>query len=118
VKWIFKIKIEQDGTLQFKSRIVLKGYVMIPGVDYTEFSSPVATDTTVRSVVAIAIYRQGEGCTRGHSGIKSVDRFLVMSRIFTPAYSYFNAFCIIRCYINQAEYKKLLKYVDWRNFAL
>ena len=63
VKWIFKIKIEQDGTLRFKSRIVLKGYVMIPGVDYTEFFSPVATDTTVRTVIATAIYRQGEGWT-------------------------------------------------------
>ena len=30
VKWIFKIKIEQDGTVQFKSWIVLKGFVMIP----------------------------------------------------------------------------------------
>ncbi|KAI2507514.1 Reverse transcriptase (RNA-dependent DNA polymerase) [Fragilaria crotonensis] len=38
VKWIFKIKEEQDGSLRYKSRIVLKGYVMIPGVDYTEFS--------------------------------------------------------------------------------
>ena len=63
VKWIFKVKIEQDGTLRFKSRIVLKGYVMIPGVDYTEFFSPVATDTTVRTVIVIAIYRQGEGWT-------------------------------------------------------
>jgi hypothetical protein len=34
---------------------------MIPGVDYTEFFSPVATDTTVRTTVAVAVYRQGEG---------------------------------------------------------
>ena len=61
VKWIFKIKEEQDGSMRFKSRIVLKGYVMIPGVDYTEFFSPVATDTTVRTTIAVAVYRQGEG---------------------------------------------------------
>ncbi|KAI2503386.1 GAG-pre-integrase domain [Fragilaria crotonensis] len=61
VKWIFKIKEEQDGSLRYKSRIVLKGYVMIPGVDYTEFFSPVATDTTVRTTIAVAVYRQGEG---------------------------------------------------------
>jgi hypothetical protein len=33
---------------------------MIQGVDYSEFFSPVAMDTTVRAVIAIAIYRQGE----------------------------------------------------------
>ncbi|KAI2491667.1 hypothetical protein MHU86_22875 [Fragilaria crotonensis] len=48
VKWIFKIKEEQDGTLRYKSRIVLKGYVMVPGWTITESFSPVATDTTVR----------------------------------------------------------------------
>jgi hypothetical protein len=30
-------------------------------VDYTEFFSPVATNTTVRTATAIAIYRQGKG---------------------------------------------------------
>jgi hypothetical protein len=34
---------------------------MIPGVDNAEFFSPVVTDTTVRTVIAIAIYHQGEG---------------------------------------------------------
>jgi hypothetical protein len=63
VKWIFKIKEEQDGTLRYKSRIVLKGYVMLPGVDYTESFSPVATDTTVRIAITIALYRQDEGWT-------------------------------------------------------
>ncbi|KAI2509134.1 GAG-pre-integrase domain [Fragilaria crotonensis] len=63
VKWIFKIKEEQDGTLRYKSRIVLKGYVMVPGVDYTESFSPVATDTTVRLAITIALYRQDEGWT-------------------------------------------------------
>jgi hypothetical protein len=63
VKWIFKIKEEQDGTQRYKSRIVLKGYVMVPGVDYTESFSPVATDTTVRTSIAMALYRQKEGWT-------------------------------------------------------
>ena len=63
VKWIFKVKEEQDGTQRYKSRIVLKGYVMVPGVDYTESFSPVATDTTVRTSIAMALYRQSEGWT-------------------------------------------------------
>jgi hypothetical protein len=63
VKWILKTKEEQDGTLRNKSRIVLKGYVVVPGVDYTESFSPVATDTTVRIAITIALYRQDEGWT-------------------------------------------------------
>ncbi|KAI2499176.1 GAG-pre-integrase domain [Fragilaria crotonensis] len=63
VKWIFKVKEEQDGSKRYKSRIVLKGYVMVPGVDYTESFSPVATDTTVRTAIAMALYRQDEKWT-------------------------------------------------------
>ncbi|KAI2492351.1 GAG-pre-integrase domain [Fragilaria crotonensis] len=62
VKWIFKVKEEQDGSKRYKSRIVLKGYVMVP-VDYTESFSPVATDTTVRTAIAMALYRQDEKWT-------------------------------------------------------
>jgi hypothetical protein len=36
---------------------------MVPGVDYTESFSPVATDTTVRTSIAMALYRQSEGWT-------------------------------------------------------
>jgi hypothetical protein len=36
---------------------------MVPGVDYTESFSPVATDTTVRIAITIALHRQEEGWT-------------------------------------------------------
>jgi hypothetical protein len=60
-KWVFKKKNEQDGTIRYKSRVVLKGYVMIPGVDYTESFSPVATDTTVRVTISMTLYRAADG---------------------------------------------------------
>ena len=43
-RWIFKEKV--DGTK--KSRSVIKGYEQIPGVDFHESYSPLASNTTVR----------------------------------------------------------------------
>jgi len=46
-KTVFKIKHEHDGTQRYKARIVTKGFLMIPGVDYTESFSPVMTEVGV-----------------------------------------------------------------------
>ena len=54
-KWVFKKKQEQNGTTRFKARVVTKGYMQNPGVDYTESFSPVASDTSVRAIFAITI---------------------------------------------------------------
>jgi Reverse transcriptase (RNA-dependent DNA polymerase) len=45
--YVFKYKDEEDIDLSAKTRIVIKGYTEIPGVDYTEKFAPVATSTTV-----------------------------------------------------------------------
>ena len=55
VKWVFKIKKESDYSLRYKSRVVSKGYMQIPGVDYTEKFSPVAQPTSVRTMLAMAL---------------------------------------------------------------
>ena len=47
VKWVYKKKQEQDGSIRFKARIVVKGFHQIFGVDYTESFSRVANDTTI-----------------------------------------------------------------------
>ncbi len=47
-KWVFKKKTEQDNSLRFKSRVVSKGYMQKPGVDYQESFSPVATASSIR----------------------------------------------------------------------
>jgi hypothetical protein len=49
--------------IRYKSRVVLLGYMQVPGVDYTESFSPVATDTTVRSTISLTLYREEEGWT-------------------------------------------------------
>ena len=55
VRWVFKIKSEHDGTVRLKSRIVVKGFAQIPGVDYTENFSPVANDTSIRICVVVTM---------------------------------------------------------------
>ncbi len=55
-KWIFKKKDLQDGTIKLKSRVVSRGFMQIPGVDYTESFSPVATDMTIRLIIGLFLY--------------------------------------------------------------
>ena len=55
-KMVYKKKDEPDGTIRYKSRCVSKGFMQIPGVDYTEKFSPVATDTSIRLVVALILF--------------------------------------------------------------
>ncbi|KAL0402256.1 UNVERIFIED_CONTAM: Retrovirus-related Pol polyprotein from transposon TNT 1-94 [Sesamum latifolium] len=54
LKWIFKIKFNQDGLIQkYKARLVAKGYSQQPGIDFTETYAPVARIETIRTVLAI-----------------------------------------------------------------
>ena len=55
-KWVFKIKDEHDGSKRYKSRIVSKGYEQVPGVDFRESFSPVASETTVRIGMGFYLY--------------------------------------------------------------
>jgi hypothetical protein len=41
VKRVFKKMEEQDSLIHYKSRIATKGYLQIPGVDYTEYFAPI-----------------------------------------------------------------------------
>ena len=49
-KWVYKVK----GDGRHRARLVVKGYNQVPGVDYTESHSPVATDTSIRSLLVRA----------------------------------------------------------------
>ena len=56
VKWVFKTKLEANGSERLKSRIVTKGYLQVPGVDFTEKFSPVANDTSTRILIGMTLY--------------------------------------------------------------
>ena len=55
-RWVFKKKHEQDHSTRYKGRIVVKGYVQIPGVDFTDSFAPVATDTSIRILFCLTLY--------------------------------------------------------------
>jgi hypothetical protein len=55
-KTVLTINDEQDGTQRLKSRILTLCFSMIPGKDYTDSFSPVATDVTVRLVIGLSLY--------------------------------------------------------------
>ena len=52
-KLVFKKKDEIDGSIRFKARDVTLGFMMVPGVDLTKRISPVATEESLRTQIAI-----------------------------------------------------------------
>jgi len=55
---VFKVKDEVDGSIRHKTRICWKGYMQIPGVDYTESFSPVVNDASQRLVFVLYLMKE------------------------------------------------------------
>ncbi|GJW86746.1 zinc finger, CCHC-type containing protein [Tanacetum coccineum] len=55
-KWIFKIKLKVDGTIEkFKVRLVIQGFKQKSGIEYFDTYAPVALISTIRLLIAIAL---------------------------------------------------------------
>jgi hypothetical protein len=52
--WVFKIKDNPDGTVRYKARIIMKGYLQREGVDFGETYAPVAKWSSIRIFLALA----------------------------------------------------------------
>lgn len=54
-KWVFRIKRNQDGTIdKYKARLVAKGFKQRRGVDYEQTFSPVARMATIRALLSVS----------------------------------------------------------------
>ena len=49
-RWVFKKKYKKDKRIRYKCHIEVKGYVQIPGLDFTDSSAPVAIHVTYGTV--------------------------------------------------------------------
>jgi hypothetical protein len=55
LKWVFKLKRDADGSiLKHNARLIAKGYVQRPGIDFDEVFAPVACLDSVMLLLAIA----------------------------------------------------------------
>ena len=66
---MFKVKRDEHGAIvKHKTRLVAKGYVQRPGIDFTEVFAPVARLESVRVLLAVAAH---EGWEVHHMDVKS-----------------------------------------------
>ena len=60
-KGVFNSKEETGWLIRMKSRNLVKGYMQVPGVDYTESFSPNATNTSTSIMIGLTLYHEEEG---------------------------------------------------------
>jgi hypothetical protein len=53
-RWVFKTKLNPDGSTRFNARLVIKGYQQVQGVDFSESFPPVSKLSTLRMLLTFA----------------------------------------------------------------
>lgn len=53
-RWVFKKKIDSEGRVDHRARLVARGYKQIPGVDFEETYAPVVRMSTIRLLFAVS----------------------------------------------------------------
>lgn len=55
-RWVFKKKTLPSGLNRFKARLVIRGFLQLHGIDYETTYAPTASLTTLRLLLAMAVY--------------------------------------------------------------
>lgn len=53
-KWVFRAKINLDGSKRYKARLVIKGYEQVPRIDFGDTFAPVAKLVSFRMQIALS----------------------------------------------------------------
>jgi len=53
-KWVFRTKVNYDGSKRYKARLVIKGYEQVPGIDFGDTFAPVAKLVSFRMLMALS----------------------------------------------------------------
>ena len=57
-RWVYKIKHRVDGNIErYKARLIARGFTQQKGIDYSEISSPIIKQTTVKLAFSIVVSR-------------------------------------------------------------
>ena len=55
-EWIYQTKFAVDGSVdKQKARLIAKGFIQVPGIDYIETFAPVSKTNSIRLTLAIAV---------------------------------------------------------------
>jgi hypothetical protein len=73
-RWVFRMKINPDGSIKFKARLVIKGYEQVKGINFSETYAPVSKLSTLRMLLALAAQRRWK-----------IDHLDVKSAFLNPA---------------------------------
>ena len=103
-KLVFKKKDKVDGTTRFKTRVVTKGYMQIPGVDFTEKFSPVATNAAILLVVALILFFWDSHGWRAMGF--DVEAAFLEGKLEIPMYLTIPKIMVTLGFISQEDYEK------------
>ena len=54
-KWVYRLKEEDGGKIQYKARLIINGFAQNNGIDFDEIFSPVVKTTSIRTILSLVV---------------------------------------------------------------